>query len=643
MCGFAGFYCPKGLHSDPSAVLQKMGDAISHRGPDDNGIWFNINTGIAFSHRRLAIIDLTKTGHQPMHSPSKRFTISFNGEIYNHLNLRKDLKNITWKGNSDTETLLCAIEHWGLEKTLQRSTGMFSFALWDNTTHTLTLARDRIGEKPLYYGWQGNSLLFGSDLISFKHHPEFIPEINRQILTGYLKKGYIEAPNSIFENIFKLTPGTFKTFSNYTPKEGVENVYWSKEKVILSSIENPFIGTHSEAVEQLESLLSKAISQQMLADVPLGAFLSGGVDSSTIVSLMQSHSKRPIQTFTIGFNEENYNEAEYAKAVAEHLGTNHTELYVTAQDILNIVPNISKIYSEPFADSSQIPMFLVAKMAKQHVTVALSGDAGDELFYGYSRYNNTLSAWNKINSLPMSLRKIGKNFINYISPNLINKLGLVLTSGKKVYLGDKIHKGAELLEISNFEYFYKNYLLSHYNSTDKLVLNASTDDKNSLVSSFDSLNNQEKMMAIDSYSYLPDDILVKVDRAAMGTSLETRVPMLDHHVVEFAYSLPISYKERDNSSKWPLRQILYKYVPPSLIERPKKGFNIPVRDWLRGPLYEWANDLLDENRIKQEGFFDPIQIQSLWKEHTDGIRNWSNVLWAILMFQQWYQDYNTSN
>ncbi|WP_417538257.1 asparagine synthase (glutamine-hydrolyzing) [Marinomonas sp.] len=636
MCGFAGFYRPEGLVGPVDDVLVKMGEAIIHRGPDAGGVWASAEKGIAFSHRRLAIVDLSDAGKQPMHSATGRFTIAFNGEIYNHLELRAELKS-EWRGHSDTETLLASIEAWGIEKTLKASRGMFAFALWDHAEQTLTLTRDRLGEKPLYYGWTGDTLLFGSELASFKAFPGFSPEVNRQALVSYLRHGYVKAPLSILEGVGKLMPGTFKVF--HGRDRAVEKCYWSASDVILQGQASPFSGSADDAVEQLDMLLSHAISQQMLADVPLGAFLSGGVDSSTIVALMQAQSSRPVRTFSIGFHDKKYNEAEHAKAVAKHLNTEHTELYLTPEDVLGLVPDLATYYSEPFADASQLPTLAVSQMARKHVTVALSGDAGDEMFHGYSRYDASLRLWGKLSALPAVSRKAAASVVGSLPVPLLNRVGKFVG---KSYLGDKVNKSTSLFRHSDFDRFYHDYLLSHYRDPAKLVIDGSDPHALDLPEVLRELPLAKRMMASDVLSYLPDDILTKVDRAAMSASLETRVPLLDHRIVEFASGLPMEFKQRDGMSKWPLRQLLYRHVPRELIERPKKGFSVPLDSWLRGPLRSWAEDLLRGNALNDAGYFDVAEVDRLWQEHLTEQRNWSAVLWSLLVFLQWHKQFFTA-
>jgi len=648
MCGLAGFLTLSGaLESDEfKSILKCMTDTIIQRGPDAEGYWINEEQGIALGHRRLSILELSKAGAQPMQSACGRYVIVYNGEIYNHLALRNELKTTSqWRGNSDTETLLEAISQWGVSRALQRSNGMFAFALWDKKEKKLILARDRMGEKPLYYGWQGEgkyiTFLFGSDLAALKRHPTFINEVNRDALALYMRHNCIPAPYSIYKNIYKLAPASILEVSLQDRQPKIQN-YWSLLEVAENGVKNPFNGTEKEAVDELEAVLKKAVNQQMLSDVPLGAFLSGGIDSSTIVSLMQSQSSRPVKTFTIGFNNDDYNEAEHAKAVAKHLGTEHTELYVTPQQALDVIPKLPKLYSEPFADSSQIPTFLVSQLARQHVTVSLSGDAGDELFAGYNRYIQTHNQWNKLSYLPLPLRKTLSKSIYGIAPKqwntLINPLQKALPQSLQLSnFGEKIHKAAGVLSSKDIEEVYLK-LVTHW-QPNEIVLGAT--EPNTYLSgnmpNIDRLNSVERMMFLDSITYLPDDILVKVDRAAMGVSLETRTPFLDHQVINFAWQLPFELKLKNGVGKWALREVLYRYVPKELIERPKMGFGVPIDTWLRGPLKDWAEELLDENQLRQQGFFDPLPIRQKWLEHLSGRRNWQHHLWDVLMFQAWLE------
>ncbi|MCX7098536.1 MAG: asparagine synthase (glutamine-hydrolyzing) [Methylococcales bacterium] len=642
MCGFSGFLHSNHFPDQPLPILKAMGLAIIHRGPDDGGEWWDAATGIGLSHRRLSILDLSPAGHQPMESGCGRFVIAFNGEIYNHNELRSALAGQAWRGHSDTETLLAACAAWGIEATLKKCVGMFAFALWDKHKQTLTLARDRLGEKPLYYGWQGTSFLFGSELKALKAHPAFTADINRDALALLMRYNYIPAPYSIWQGIHKLQPGCWLTVST-NQREPQISTYWSGKDCVTTGLATPFTGTATQAVAELEAVLMQAVGQQMVADVPLGAFLSGGVDSSAIVALMQAQSSRPVKTFAIGFNEATYNEAHYAKAVAQHLGTEHTELYVTAQDAMNVIPKLPTLYDEPFSDSSQIPTFLVAEMARQHVTVSLSGDAGDELFCGYNRYLQTHHLWGKISRLPLAVRQAIAYSLTRLSPSAWNRLAspfmnLAPERFKHLNLGDKLHKGSGVLSYQTIDELYLD-LISHWKDPASLVLGA-TEPLTLLTNP--SLQpatptDIERMMALDMLSYLPDDILTKVDRAAMGVSLETRVPFLDHRVVEFAWRLPLEYKLREGVGKWALREVLYKHVPKTLIERPKMGFGVPIDVWLRGPLRDWAESLLNEDRLRQEGYFNPQLVQAKWAEHLSGKRNWHYYLWDVLMFQAWLE------
>ena len=652
MCGIAGFLgaIPRHAKEEQRIRLKRMTDAIIYRGPDDAGYWSDAEHGIGLGHRRLSILDLSPAGHQPMQSAGSRYVIAFNGEIYNHLLLREELDSAgrvqAWRGHSDTETLLAGFDAWGILSTVERAIGMFSFAVWDRQAGTLTLGRDRIGEKPLYYGWQGQggeaAFLFGSELKALRAHPAFENTISRGALSLQLRHNYIPAPYSIHEGIAKLAPGSLLTVSA-RQREPKVWTYWSGAQQAAQGVANPFTGTANQAVDALENLLKDAVRGQMMADVPLGAFLSGGVDSSTVVALMQAQSSRPVKTFSIGFHEENYNEAEYAKAVASHLGTDHTELYVTAEQAMAVIPRLPSMYDEPFSDSSQLPTFLVSQLAREHVTVSLSGDAGDELFCGYNRYQMTARLWKTLGAGPRPLRRLAARGLTSVSVQSWNRLASAAApflpqSLRHANLGDKLHKGAGVVASASLDALYLS-LVSHWDDPASVVIGATepstllTDDTHA----FPELDSIQRMMAFDMLTYLPDDILVKVDRAAMSMSLETRVPFLDHRVVEFAWRLPQSVKLRDGTTKWALRQVLYKYVPKALIERPKMGFGVPIGDWLRGPLRDWAETLLDESRLRNEGFFKPAQIRKKWEEHLSGRRNWQYHLWDVLMFQSWFE------
>jgi len=645
MCGIVGFIEGKESQVDRQKNIEYMAAAISHRGPDDEGFWNNPEFNICLGHRRLSIVDLSSHGHQPMTSCSNRYVIVFNGEIYNHLLLRESLKrsdiNIAWRGYSDTETLLACIEIWGLEKTIKNCNGMFAIALFDKKDNSIYLVRDRMGEKPLYYGVQNGSFLFGSELKALKRHSAFEGEIDRNSLALQLKYNYIPTPYSIYKGIRKLTPGTIlkvDASSKYTNIEAIGDptAFWSLKDVAINAQSNIYTGNAIEAVNDLDKLLSQSVKEQMGADVPLGAFLSGGIDSSLIVSLMQSQSSSPIKTFSIGFEEEGYNEAVYAKQIAQHLSTKHTELYVSAQDAINVIPKLSSLYDEPFSDSSQIPTYLVSAMTRENVTVSLSGDAGDELFGGYNRYIWTRKIWNKVKYMPYSVRKFIAWGMTSVSPTVWNKILHQIVS--MPLPGDKIHKLANLLPAKSVEDFYF-HLISHWHDIDNVVIGSeySTTPVVSSSIELDFGSIEQNMMYLDSISYLPDDILTKVDRAAMGVSLETRIPFLNHHVVEFAYQLPLSMKIHNGQGKWILKQLLDKYISRELMERPKMGFGVPIDSWLRGPLRDWAESLLDESRLKQEGFFHVKPIRQKWNEHLSGSHNWQYHLWDVLMFQSWLE------
>ncbi|UJF23145.1 asparagine synthase (glutamine-hydrolyzing) [Shewanella sp. OMA3-2] len=640
MCGFAGFLYKQSLPENVNSILDEMGMSILSRGPDSSGVWSCNEDMIGLSHRRLAIVDLSPAGHQPMVSHSGRYVIAFNGEIYNHLDIRIEIekeKPVQWFGHSDTETLLTGIELWGLETTLKKSIGMFAISLWDKHEKALYLARDRFGEKPLYYSTLDNMFIFGSELKSLRAHPDFKTEISRGALALLMRHNYIPAPYSIYEGVSKLMPGTFlkKIGHALEIKE-----YWNIRDSFVE--EGNSFESNTVAIDSLETTLKLAISRQMMADVPLGAFLSGGIDSSLIVALMQSLSDRPVKTFSIGFTEEAFNEAEHAKRVAKHLGTEHTELYVSDQDALNVVKQLADIYDEPFSDSSQIPTFLVSKMARKHVTVSLSGDAGDELFCGYNRYLMTAKLWSKLSLIPLFMRNFLSKGLLLVTPDNWNKFNLLLPSGwRMANFGDKLHKAAGVITCSSVDELYKS-LVSHWQNPEDMVLKsqepltAITDPARKPHLS----NPISEMMALDTISYMTDDILVKVDRAAMANSLETRVPFLDHTVFEHAWKMPFETKLNNGVTKDCLRKILYKYVPKELIERPKVGFGVPLDSWLRGPLKDWADNLLDKDRLINEGFFDADLVVNKWDEHKSGKRNWQYLLWDVLMFQVWYEKHH---
>lgn len=655
MCGFAGFLGQGDwMHNGAvPTVLRRMADAIRSRGPDDSGIWHG-DAGIGLAHRRLSIVDLSAAGHQPMTCHSGRFVMAFNGEIYNHLELRRELQASglapAWRGHSDSESLLACFTAWGVRATVERCVGMFAFSLWDRKDRVLHLGRDRLGEKPLYYGWLGQGaaacFLFGSELKALRTHPAFVAEIDRGALRLLMRYGYITAPHSIYQGIFKVPPGHLITVSD-TCREPQIEAYWSLSDVAQRGAAEPLRGDSRQVGDQLETLLMSAVRQQMVADVPLGAFLSGGIDSSAIVALMQAQSSRPIKTFSIGFHEEGYDEAVHAKAVARHLGTDHTELYVTAQQSLDVIPRLAHLYCEPFADASQIPTFLVSQLARQQVTVSLSGDGGDELFGGYSRYTLAGDAWRRVARLPYGMRQSMAAMILALPPNGWNALLRPTRALQPHFMrvanpGDRLHKGASLLSARNVDELYKG-LMTHWEPDDVVLggLEPVTCHDGGTLRLPPGLAPMERLMALDSATYLPDDILVKVDRAAMGVSLETRVPFLDHRVFEFAWHIPQSMKMCQGQSKWILRQVLYRHVPEKIVDRPKMGFGVPIDVWLRGPLRGWAESLLSEARLRREGYFNPAPIRRKWGEHLAGLRNWQYPLWDVLMFQAWLEDQGT--
>lgn len=654
MCGIAGYLRPNDWQNAEKSkeTLIQMAAAISSRGPDDFGVWQNETGSVGLAHRRLSVVDLSPAGHQPMISSSGRYVMVYNGEIYNHAEIRKELQNAgiapAWRGNSDTESILAGFDTWGVQKTLQRCAGMFAFALWDREHSTLTLGRDRMGEKPLYYGWVdspgGLSLVFGSEIKSLKQYDEFAGRIDRGSLCLFLRHNYIPAPYSIYENVQKLEPGNTITFDrNSWVRSPEPESYWSFASVARNGLANMSGASDQEIVDELESSLRKIVRQQMVADVPLGAFLSGGIDSSTVVALMQAEVGRPVKTFTIGFTESGFNEAVYAKEVADHLGTDHTELYLSSKDALSVIPKLSHIYDEPFSDSSQIPTLLVSQLARRDVTVSLSGDGGDELFCGYTRYTLAARLWNRLQMIPQPLRKAMAAGIAAISPDAWDKIaGLVPIKGsalRSMRIGDRLHKASNVLSSQTIGNLYLG-LVSHWQDPEDIVLNSKEHPTHLRGKSdaFQDFGAVERMMALDTVTYLPDDIMAKVDRAAMSVSLETRVPFLDHRLVEFAWTLPPRVKMRDGQGKWALRQVLYRHVPQSLIDRPKMGFGVPLAEWLRGPLKPWAEELLDPAALARDGYFDASKIREKWLEHCTGSRNWAYLLWDVLMFQAWLKN-----
>ncbi|HXJ60592.1 MAG TPA: asparagine synthase (glutamine-hydrolyzing) [Verrucomicrobiae bacterium] len=640
MCAIAGFFDPR--QSAAKVELERaafrMASAVRHRGPDDEGTWADARAGVAFGHRRLAVLDLSREGHQPMHSADGRYVLIFNGEIYNFQSLRRQLLSHgqSFRGHSDTEVLLAGFCEWGVVPTLQQSVGMFAMAAWDRQSRWLHLARDRAGEKPLYYGWAGGVFMFGSELKALRAHPCWEADIDPGAVALLTRYGYIPAPYCIYRNIRKLLPGSVLTLPEsalLARQTGQPEPFWSLQKVAEAAMAQPFQGTENEATQRFHSLLLDSVRQQMVADVPLGAFLSGGIDSTLVVSLMQAQSRRPVKTFCIGFHQSGFDEAPFAKAVARHLETDHTEIYVRPDDLMRVIPRLPAIYDEPFADSSQIPTVLLCELARTQVTVSLSGDAGDELFGGYADYRKAQLLWPLMSPVPASLRGGLARALGVLSGSAL--LGRIQPAVLSRLLA-RLENLSKLLPSRTDRAFYRLLMSPNREPLDWLQ------GKEELPTQFDSRRSWEglpdflrRMMYLDFVSYLPDDILVKVDRAAMAASLETRIPLLNHRVVEFAWSLPNSFKQRQRQGKWLLRRVLDQYVPRSLIERPKKGFNVPLGQWLRGPLRDWAEDLLSSAKLNQAGFFHDQTVRRKWMELLDGSRDWGLALWHVLMFQAW--------
>ncbi|MFH1846068.1 MAG: asparagine synthase (glutamine-hydrolyzing) [Candidatus Omnitrophota bacterium] len=643
MCGISGFWKVKAdtKEAELRDVVVKMAKSLISRGPDDRGDWVDASLGLALSHRRLSILDLSSGGHQPMLSFCGRYVIVYNGEIYNFKEIKEELiaDGARFRTMCDTEVLLGAISRWGIKKTLSLLNGMFAFAVWDKKEQKIFLARDRVGIKPLYYGVQNNILYFASELKAVRANKFFKPEIDDDALNLFFRYSYVPCPASIYKNIGKLRQGCYAVISKDLGIK--EECYWDVLKFTQVFTSVPLQMSEQEAVLKTENILSDAVGKRMISDVPLGAFLSGGIDSSLIVALMQKQSSSPVKTFTIGFHEHAYNEAESAKHLAKHLGTDHTELYITPSEMKNVIPDLPGMYDEPFSDSSQVPTFLISKLTKKHVTVSLSGDGGDEVFAGYNRYIWADKVWNSISNLPLFFRKGMKKIIENVSPQGWDRFGRF---GSRIFpdifkhrqFGDKLHKLAGVLDSQSPDDVYFS-LASDWKHSDRLVLSKTADSSLGQMRGIKTFlpDFVERMMFYDLVTYLPDDILTKVDRASMAVSLETRVPFLDHRVIEFSKQLPLAYKIKNRRSKWILREILYKYVPSDLLERPKMGFAVPVDKWLRGSLRPWAEDLLSENLIRKQGILNPEPIQKMWKEHLSKKRNWQHHLWDILMFQAW--------
>lgn len=622
MCGIAGVLST--IEPAPGLV-EGMARTLDHRGPDDNGVWYDRAAGIGLGHRRLSIIDLSADGHQPMHSACGRYVIVYNGEVYNFAQLRAELEaaGTGLRSRTDTEVILEGIAHWGLERTVARLVGMFAFALWDREREELTLVRDRLGIKPLYYGRCRGNWLFGSELKALCAGAGESFDVDRNALALMLRYGYVPGEHTIYRGVRKLPAGCWVRLTARQAEEPPVTRYWSVQDVAEVGRGDAFRGSPEQAVDALQELLREAVKLRMVADVPIGAFLSGGIDSSTVVALMQEQSSRPVKTFSIGFREAGFDEAQHARAVAEHLGTEHQELYVTPEQAMAVIPRLPEIYDEPFADASAIPTLLVSELARRDVTVSLSGDGGDELFYGYRRYFDLQRLWNKVGRLPYLLRAPAARLM---------PRGGDGGGGRRVASMRELLGAREAIDVYHWR-------ISEWRQPERVLIGgASARLRPRRVGAGRSLEDYAAaMMLHDQRYYLADDILTKVDRASMAVALEARVPLLDHRVVEFAWRLPVAWKLRDGQGKWPLRQVLYRYVPAKLFDRPKQGFSVPLRHWLRGPLREWAEALLDPCRLKAEGFFDPVPLQALWQEHLNGRHDHAQRIWSVLMFQAWLE------
>ncbi|HJZ58003.1 MAG TPA: asparagine synthase (glutamine-hydrolyzing) [Gemmataceae bacterium] len=643
MCGLAGFWnrSPDRPAQDLRAMARRMADTLRHRGPNDAGTWDDPAAGYAVGFRRLSIIDLSPHGHQPMASDDGRLVLAFNGEIYNHADVRAELgEGRRYRGHSDTEVMLRAFARWGTDGAVRRFVGMFAFALWDRKDRVLTLGRDRLGEKPLYYGRFGDTFLFGSELKALRAHPEFRGEIDRDALAEFMRLGYIPTPQSIYRGIFKLPPGALLTVGA-DPSAAKPVPYWSARTAVLNGLAKPMVVPAEEAVERLDAELRRTVREQLVADVPLGAFLSGGTDSSTVVGVMQSLSPRPVKTFTIGFEEAEYDEAAHARAVAKHLGTEHTELYVTAAEARAVVPDLPRLWDEPFADASQVPTYLVSRLAARQVVVSLSGDGGDELFAGYRWYQRSNRLWNQLRWTPRVARHAVAAAIAGIPAGswdrVLNRLRpLVPARMRRDWTGDRLHKFADLIgDARCVEGVYDGFTSARWAGPDGVVLGARPVDP--ACRPADVPDPIHRLMLRDLLRYLPDNILAKVDRASMAASLESRAPLLDHRIVEFACRVPLGMKIHQGRGKWLLRRALHRYVPPALVERPKMGFEVPIDHWLRGPLRDWASDLLSPARLGRDGFLDPRVVRKKLDEHVSGERNWHRHLWRAVVFQTWLE------
>jgi asparagine synthase (glutamine-hydrolysing) len=648
MCGIAGFWSPTLSAAERRDAVRQMTLRLEHRGPDADGHWVPADTPIALGHRRLSILDLSAAGAQPMWSANGRYVISFNGEIYNFRELRDRLGKLgaTFRGSSDTEVLLAAFEAWGVVAALREATGMFALAVWDVREQELLLARDRIGEKPLYYGVSGDSLLFGSELKALRAHPHFAGETEPGAVALLVRFGYVPAPYSIYRGIGKVAPGTVLCFR---PRDGlVPSVtpFWSTLTIGRAGIARPSRKSDTELIDELDVLLKRAVADQMVSDVPLGAFLSGGIDSTTVVAMMQAQSRRPVRTFSIGFFDPKFEEARHARAVAAHLRTIHTEHYLSAEESMRVIDLLPSMFDEPFADWSQIPTYLVSTLARDAVTVAITGDGGDELFGGYDRYVGLNTLWRRLRVVPRPVRQLLARQIDAVDRfdarrwNPDAWRGGHSASARRAHrLVVKSRKLARLLRCEWREDLYQELLASWFDSTRLVpgapVLPTALSDVANLMPA---ATFAQQMMHLDLMFYLPDDVLAKVDRASMAVSLETRTPFLDHRVVEFAAALPLRMKLRQKQSKWILRRLLDRYVPRKFVERPKMGFGVPLHDWLRGPLRDWAEAKLEPARLARRDVFDPVEVRHVWEEHLRGYSNNVATLWPVLMYDSWAEE-----
>lgn len=656
MCGLAGFWGPPRPQEEYTPALTAMNACMRHRGPDDQGTYASPGAGLGLAHVRLSILDLSPAGAQPMVARNGRYAIAYNGEAYDYMDLRQRLDTAGhtpqggWRGHSDTEVILASCAAWGVEKTLSSLRGMFALALWDDHERTLTLARDRLGIKPLYYGFASATLLFGSTLAPLRTHPDWVGKVDRAALSPYLRTLYVPEPWTIYKGMRKLEPGCIVTFTENDVRArsmAQPRRWWSVNTAVDAALATPFIGTEDEAADELERLLTESVRLRTVADVPLGAFLSGGIDSSTVTALLQKVSSGPVKTFTIGFGEDGYDEAAHAEAVARHLGTDHTTLRLNPHDALDVIPLLPRHYDEPFADASQVPTYLVSKLARESVTVALSGDGGDELFGGYNRYLLAPRIWNRIGALPTGMRRLGSAalhpaVVRAVSTAYDAAMKALRPANRQLIFRDKLQKLAASMPAATREEFFYN-LASYWIAPERFIPGGAPHPTRFTDSDqWPAFTDYERwMMAMDMQTYLPGDVLTKVDRASMAVSLEARVPLIDHKVAEFALRLPLGMKIKDGRGKHLLRRVLYRHVPAELVDRPKQGFGIPIDDWLRGPLRDWAEGLLDESRLRREGHFDPAPIRKRWADHLAGRANGQYHLWGVLMFQAWLEEYGS--